>query len=293
MHYIYLVLSVLLLVGCTKPPKPLSHNVACKSDIYAMTQAKCVQKKRLLSALSSYDVIFLGDHHDSKALHQKYAQIISGLTQNGYRIHLANEWFTPYDNRLLYQYSHQKIDDNNFSTSIDFNASVGYEFASFAPLYHAIIDGNGELYGINLTKEEQAHISDDNISAMRADEMALYYSLDTNVSAHKQMLAPFLQHCHAPKAGENEEACLKRIYKVQVAWDEKMGLEVAKLSKKVLLTPQDKLVVFVGAMHVEKGLGVPMRFARHSDKSFSTIVPRQKHVHTLEHGIADFVMFYK
>ncbi|HFU76877.1 MAG TPA: hypothetical protein ENK68_00030 [Epsilonproteobacteria bacterium] len=293
MYYLSIFIMIFFILGCAKTPEPLSHHVDCKSDIYAMTQAKCISQKRLVSALSAYDVIFMGDYHDAPHLHQAYATIIREMSKRGYRIHLANEWFTPKDNALLYQYAHKMIDDNNFSTQIDFNATVGYPFESFVPLYHAVQENGGALYGINLEKEERQKISDDNTSAMRADALAFYYSIDTNVSTHQQLLAPFLQHCHAPKKGESHEACLKRIYKVQVAWDEKMGLEVAKLSKKILTTPQDKLLVFAGAMHVEYGLGIPMRFARHSDKSFTTLVPRERSQKRLDHGVADFVMFYK
>lgn len=258
-----------------------------------MNQGKCINENRLISALASYDVIFLGDHHDSVALHQRYADILTQLQDRGYRIHLANEWFTPQQNKLLFQYAHQNIDDANFSVQSDFNKSVGYPFESFVPIYHSVIEGKGELYGLNLSPKERHEISDDNISAMKADVIALYYSLDTNVSAHQQMIAPYLQHCHAPHEGESEKACLKRMYKVQVAWDEKMGLEAAKLAKKVLLSPADKLVVFVGALHVEQGLGVSMRFARHSNKTFALVSAREEPVDTLEHKVADFILFYK
>jgi len=293
MPYILLLLISFLFLGCTQTPKPLTHKLPNNCDVYAMKQGKCIKEKRLSSALEAYDVIFLGDHHDAKVLHKKYAQLLSQIQKDGYRIHLANEWFTPKDNGLLYQYTHHKIDDNNFSKMVDFNKTIGYEYESFAPLYRAVRDGGGNLYGINLTTDERYNISDDNVSAMRADALAFYYSLDTNVSAHRQLLDPFLQHCHAPKEGERKEACIERIYKVQVAWDAKMGLEVAKLAKKVLWTPKDKLVVFIGAMHVEYGLGATMRFARHSNRSFVTLSAMQKPQTELDHAMADFVLFYK
>ena len=126
---------------------------------------------------------------------------------------------------------------------------------------------------------------------MNDDEQFFYKSLDLNMSLHFEMLSPFLDHCHAPLDGESNDKCRERMYRVQVAWDEKMGYESALLAKKVLQDPKNKLIVFVGAMHLQSEVGVTMRFSRHSHELYTTVLPTYET--NINPGYADFVYYLK
>ena len=155
-----------------------------------------------------------------------------------------------------------------------------------------MISLGGSLKGINLTKAFKKKISDANVTGMSVQERAFYDGLDLNVSAHKQMLSPFFQHCHGDSQ-QSAKACAERMYRVQVAWDTKMALESAKLASK--LKEHERLIVFVGAMHLEQKLGVNLRFARLSQEPFLTIIPWQKGSEPFEmidHGSSDIDYLY-
>ena len=113
--------------------------------------------------------------------------------------------------------------------------------------------------------------------------------MDLNTSVHKQFISSFLHDCHAPLKNEEKHECLERMYRVQVAWDEKMGKESAILAKTVIKEKKDKLIVFVGAMHLEFGLGVNMRFSRNSTLPHVSILPKSKK--NIEIGSADFIYY--
>ena len=66
---------------------------------------------------------------------------------------------------------------------------------------------------------------------------------------------------------KRDELCKERMYRVQVAWDTYMATQSAQIAKRYLKTKKDKLIVFAGAMHMEHGLGIPLRFARLSNLS--------------------------
>ena len=84
MHFGLLTLLglIFLFSGCSQQPEPLSHKVQCKSDIYAMKSAECIEKKSLVKKLEAYPVIFLGDHHDSKKVHAFTVELIDALEYN-------------------------------------------------------------------------------------------------------------------------------------------------------------------------------------------------------------------
>ncbi len=298
MRYMYglITAAFIFFSGCSVPqaaPEPLSHSVECNGSVYALNSAQCLEDDLFIERIEPYSVIFMGDHHLSKNQHMFVADTIRALGAKGYRIHLANEWFSPEDNALLAEYSLKKMDDGNFTQKSAWEKRVSFAFDTFSPIYHAVRDNGGVLYGVNLSKSERKRISDVNVTGMSSDEKVFFESLDLNVSAHRQLLAPYFSRCHRPKEGETDEECLTRMYRVQVAWDAKMGRESAKLAKEVLKTPKDKLIVFVGAMHMSNGLGVNLRFARESNLPFVTVVPQSWDHTRVLHGEADFVYLYE
>jgi uncharacterized iron-regulated protein len=287
------VLFILLIFfyGCQKSVLPPQHTKKC-NEFYDLRSEQCDTYDSFIKKIESYSVIFIGDHHDCKALHVSISKIITKLAKRGYNISLANEWFTPFDNKLLREYTDGIIGDEEFQKKIEWKKKSGYPFDSFAPIYRAVIDANASLYGINLTKKERKLISEQNLSAMSEDLRLFYDNLDLNTSSHKALLAPFFQHCHSKKREEDSLTCKQRMYRVQVAWDSKMAQESAKLAKKVLKTKKDKLIVFAGAFHLESHLGINMRFARHNPSLQVTLLPYPKPQEAIDMGYSDFVLFY-
>jgi uncharacterized iron-regulated protein len=283
---------MVFLSGCARQPRPLEHPIPVDCKVYAMKSAGCIGQQQLADKLANYPVIFIGDHHQSEAVHRFVTETIEALHRRGYRIHLANEWFTPKDNDLLLRYASGAY-EGNFTAAIDWKKKAGYDFSLYEPIYRSVQKIRGGLYGINMNKAMKRRISDRNISGMDPDERDFYDSLDLNLSAHYQMLEPFFSHCHAAKAGESEEECRKRMYRVQVAWDSYMGQQSAALASKLLMQPDEKLIVFVGAMHLAYGLGVNARFARVSDLPFVTVLPQMLPRKSIRHCTADFLYLYE
>ena len=283
---------LLLLAGCsTKDPAPIVHKFASTCDYYSLQQARCLDEDAFLQSITPYKVVFVGDHHDSMAAHKDVVALIDALSVRGYRVALANEWFTPKENILLEQYAQGELDKNT-SKALGWKKRVGYDFNLSEPIFDAVIKHKGHLYGINMSKAFKTLISNQERDAMSTKQRIFYDHLDLNVTAHKQMLSPFFSHCHHHKKGESTEACQARMYRVQVAWDTMMGEESAKLAAQ--LKEDEKLIVFVGAMHLESKLGVNLRFARKSAIPSITLLPLPRSSKVLEAdlGSSDMVYLY-
>ena len=95
------------------------------------------------------------------------------------------------------------------------------------------------------------------------------------------------------KKGETQTDCATRMKRVQVAWDTKMAEESAKLASTVLIDRNDKLLIFVGSMHLAYNLGVNMRFQRLSNQPNLTLLPQPKSERKIRHGVADYLFFYE
>ena len=287
-----LTLLLLLLTGCTEPNIPLKHLLPSSCTIYDMKQARCIDDRELVKRLAPYRVVFVGDHHAQTDLHQKLAKFITQLDRSGRHVSLANEWFIPEDNSLLKQYAKGSF-KGDFPEKVKWKKKAGYAFDSYDLMYNAVCKAHGGLYGINLSRESRKRISNADRSVMTKEEKNFYDSLDLNVTAHRQMLAPFFSHCHSLRKGENLASCSERMYRVQVAWDSYMAKESAALASRVLHRRNDLLMVFAGSMHFSYGLGINARFARLSREPFVTIKPVPTGTDSADVGEADFLLFYE
>jgi len=219
--------------------------------------------------------------------------LIEGLSEQGYRVSLANEWFTPEENTLLENFSAGKLDKNT-SKALGWQKRAGYDYNLTQAIYDAVIKEHGKLYGINMNKKFKKLISDQNISGMDVEQSTFYKRLDLNVTAHQQLLKPYFAHCHSHRKDESAQMCSERMYRVQVAWDSMMGEESAKLAEK--LEKDEKLIVFIGAMHLEGKLGANLRFTRASNVPSVTILPYQKDGEMcidIDHGSSDLIYLYE
>ncbi len=288
-NLLVLLIVLLLLTSCAQPHS-LQHETGFKTEgmIYSLKEARVISKENLIKELAEYPVIFLGDFHSSDFVHRFSADLIEALGKE-YRVHLANEWFSPDQNEQLSFFLEKKLDKNEFLKKVGWKERIGYQYESFESIYTKLQSVKGEMYGINLSEEERSRISLLQTEQMNEDERRFYESLDMDVTIHQKMVRPYLSHCHAPLKDEDEQKCIERMYRVQVAWDEKMGQESALLAKNVLQGPKDKLIVFIGAMHLSSGLGANMRFARYSHKPFVTILPCVKR--RVEQGLADYLYY--
>jgi len=284
------------MMGCSSnKPTPIRFSVPTTCSYYSLVSAECMDEKQFIERVEPYKVIFVGDHHHSANAHKMVVTLINGLSAHGYKVALANEWFTPQENTLLSRYVDGVLESNS-SKALGWKKRVGYDFNLTEPIFSAIIKQKGKLYGINMSKPFRKKISDNNLSGMDESEKKFVRSLDLNVTAHIQLLAPFFGHCHKMQKDEDTQQCMERMYRVQVAWDSMMGEESAKLAEQ--LASDEKLIVFIGAMHLESKLGANLRFARKSNVPSITILPypkdsRLEKVLELDLGSSDIAYLYE
>lgn len=271
-HMMALGTLSLLLSACTTNPIEISEpkytltNAQSKEGLFSLKEGRRISLKQLTQDVEKYPVIFVGDHHNTAKTHQFFDTFLQSLIKKGYKIHLANEWFSPEHNALLSSYTDGKI------TSDELRKQRGWKsrWDLIAKLYATVKKSSGKLYGVNISKEYRKKISKKIFAKMSKKEKAFYKHLDLDVTAHKNLVMPFFGHCKYMPKGKGEP-CEERMYRVQVAWDTYMAEESAKIAKKVIKTNKDKLIVFAGAMHMQYGMGIPLRFSRVNNLPFYII----------------------
>jgi len=293
--YFTLVFICVLFVGCSSKNNLDFDNLEKKEQIFSNKKAQNITLPKVVDQIEPYDIIFVGDHHNTKKTHEFFNSILKELIKKGYKIHLANEWFSPSENRLLEDYTLNKFDSDELNKRKNWKKFSRYDWKLSSMLYETVKKGDGKLYVINISKENRKKISLRQFDKMSKEEKDFYDSLDLNVSAHEKLVKPYLEHC-SKMPSKSKENCVDRMYRVQVTWDTYMANETYKLSKEVLKTPKDKLIVFVGAFHIEYNLGIPLRFSRLSNTPFTTIsnyqLQKEEEI-SIPNNLSDIVYIYE
>lgn len=256
---------IFFLASCSAPNiKPKDKEMYDKSEkiLFSTKQARKINLNQLVKETEDYPVIFVGDHHNTEKTHEFFNSYLQALADKGYALHLANEWFAPKHNKLLQLYINGNISSEELKQKRDLKR-IRWDLVE--KLYATVKNSGGKLYGVNLSKEDRRKISKRLFEQMSKEERSFYDNLDLNVSAHRKLVMPFFGHCKKMFKYKKGEPCDDRMYRVQVAWDTYMAEQSAKIAKKVIRNKKDKLIVFAGAMHMEYGLGIPLRFSRISN----------------------------
>jgi uncharacterized iron-regulated protein len=291
LKYLLFVLNVGLFLGCSQPEIVRHYLDPEKSQMhhfYDLHAASYCSDKEMLKKLAHYKVIFVGDHHDQNQLHLKIASLIDALSKKR-SVRLAAEWFTPEDAGVLKKFMANEISEKAFRKEVNWKKRVGFAYDSFKAIFEAVKKHQGKIVGINLSKEEQQKISKNDLKSMSKEEREFYQALDLKVQSHQYLVKPYFDHCH--HYSKNVEDCFSRMYRVQVAWDSKMALEVFKQRQK--LKDDEVLVVLAGEMHFYKKLGINLRFARLSYEPTFTLLPLSQTSKNVDIGIADGLILYE
>lgn len=293
-NYILFLTIALLFSACSSKKDFDFEGFEKKEQIYSTKKAKSVDIKEAVSQLEPYSVIFVGDHHNTKKTHEFFNEVLKELIFRGYTLHLANEWFTPKENQMLEDYTLNKFDSEELKKKKNWDKFTKFDWKLSSMLYETVKKSDGRLYGINIPKDFRKKISLKQIDKMNEEEKKFYDDLDLNVNAHKKLVEPYLKHCEKIPS-KSKENCVSRMYRVQTSWDSYMANEAYKLSKDVLKTSKDKLIVFAGSFHINYDLGIPLRFARLSNRPFSTITNYQIQKDEdikLHNNLSDIVYIY-
>ncbi len=259
----------LFFMACSQKPEILTHDLPKKEMIYSIKQAKQIDINELIKQIESYQIVFVGDHHNTQKTHKFFEDILKETSKKGFNISVANEWFYPNEDKLLKDYTDGKIDSKELKQKKDWEKFTKFKWEYVEGVYETVKKSGGKLYGMNIPKKDREKVSQRKFDEMSKEEKAFYDNLDLNVTAHKQLVMPYLSHCKDKDGAK--EPCEQRMYRVQVTWDTYMAQSVNEIAKEVLKTPKDKLFVFVGAFHIENGVGIPLRFARLNNTPYTII----------------------
>ncbi len=201
----------------------------------------------ILQEMKGARIVYLGEVHDRKDVHELQLKIIRDLFSNKGRILILMEAFQQQFQDALDEYVMCEISEEEMLERTKYRRRWRFDPDLYAPIWRFAKDRSIPLFALNVPSELLREVREKGIRNVKS--RYLPKKILPIRKRHKEFLRKALEK-HKGRVDED------RFFAIQQVWDSGMAYRIAKLA---LAHPDATLVVIVGSGHVWRGFGIPER----------------------------------
>ena len=201
---------------------------------------------RLLGYAREARIIYLGEVHNRKDIHELQLRIIKDLHSEGFKLAILMEAFQQQFQDALDEFVEGEIDEEEMLRRTEYIKRWRFDKELYAPLWRFAKENYIRLFALNVPSELLRETRNKGVKGV----VSRY--IPRRVMLFHEQHRRFLEKA----MGKHKGASVERFMNVQLTWDMGMAYRIAKL---VTSNPDTKFVVIVGSGHVWRGYGIPER----------------------------------
>lgn len=253
-------------------------------SIQAMDLRQLLDLTDVISALSPYQVVFIGENHPRYDQHLNQLAIIRGLYAKHPDLVIGAEFVQKPFQQYLDQYIAGQINTREFLDKIEYYDRWRYDFRLYAPIFEFARENGIPMLALNVPTELIQKVGREGLKGLSADERAqLPATIDRSGAKYRKRLKKVYDN-HPKSFGDFES-----FYEAQLVWDEAMAESAANYLQD---HPEAHLIVLAGNGHLAYGVGIPERFSRRLN-NISKAVVLNGWEGAPEPELADYLLFSK
>lgn len=239
-------------------------------QILSMESGKPVSFEGMIKELKPVPFVHIGETHDSMAMHDLQARIITALWEQDRRLAVGLEMYPVTQQEVLTKWSLGILTEAQFVREGVWYTTWNQNYAYYKPIFDAIKTGGIPLYALNAPREIISKIRMQGWEALTEAEKALAPKPDLSNAEHRELMTLIFSSSGMPTAmrGTGSNAMLEGLIRGQSAWDAVMGANAVRAHK----IDGRKVVVLVGSGHLIYNLGLNRRAFEMSRLPFKTVV---------------------
>lgn len=217
---------------------------------------------------SDLDVIYLGENHDSSAIHQQQLEIITQLQQNiadpKQELAIALEMFQRPFQPILDRYLAGTISEAKLRKQTEYDTRWGFDWEFYAPIIRFARERQIPLIALNTPAEITQKVAQSGIDSLKGSDFRYIPPLKEiklDSIEYRQRLADIYQE-HVEK-GQGNSTDADNFFAAQVLWDETMAEAIAFYHQQ---HGQAQIIVLVGKAHIMYNDAIPGRVARRANQ---------------------------
>jgi len=216
--------------------------------------------------LMAYDVISVGELHDSEAHHRMQLRIIQAVYARDRSVGVGMEMFQrPFQDALDLHIAGNSTEDELLAQT-EYQTRWGFPWPLYQPIVEHARQNRIPVAALNAPVELTRRIKQVGYEGLTQSEKDQVGPVDFHVQAHRDHWLPMLGHMHGNRTPTAEEK--ERSYQIMTVWDDYMAQSAANFKRERQLK---RMIVLAGGGHVEGGFGIPDRAARYSGGKSVTI----------------------
>jgi uncharacterized iron-regulated protein len=235
-------------------------------EVYSARDKRVVTFGELTDRLLAFDLICVGETHDSELNHRVQLEIIKALYARDERLGVGMEMFQRPFQKYLDRYSRGETSEAECLEATEYADRWGYDWSLYRPLVEFCRRNGVPLAALNAPRELTRRISQVGYDKLTDDEKKQLGPIDFHVKEHRDYWYERLAQMHGRADVPKEQK--ERSYQVMTVWDEYMADSAARFQKERGLR---RLVVLAGSGHVERGFGIPARAAKRTGGKAATV----------------------
>ena len=206
---------------------------------------KKISFERFIEKLLNYKVIYLGEIHTSKEIHEFQLRVIKELYKRDRKLIIAMETFQQQFQEYLDRYIDCEITEEEMLRKTEYRKRWGFNKRLYEGIWKFAKERGIRLIALNVPSELLREVRKkglENVKSIHLPGKIIYPPEEYRKFLIKQMKQ------HRRKLNE------KRFIDIQTTWDNGMAY---KIIKTLIIYPDHRIVVIVGKGHLYKGYGIP------------------------------------
>lgn len=224
-----------------------------------------------IGQIQQNDVIYLGENHDSPAIHQQQLEIITQLQHNladskklaiglRPRLAIALEMFQRPFQSILDSYLAGTITEDQLREQTEYDTRWGFDWELYVPILRFAKDRQIPLIALNTPAEITQKVAVSGINSLQGSDwhyIPALKDIKLDNREYRQRINKIYQQ-HVQK-GQGNSTDADNFFAAQVLWDETMAEAIASYNQN---HPHTQIIVLVGKVHVMYDYAIPDRVDR-------------------------------
>ncbi len=251
--------------------KDRTMNVAA-GEILAARTGKPAAFSRMIKELAGYRFVYVGESHDSLAMHDIQLQVIQALHAKSPDIAVGLEMLPLETQPVLDRWSQGLLSRDEFLRESRWYVHWSMNFGYYEKIFEFAKANRIPLYALNAPREVIAKVRAGGRDSLTEAEKEVVPPLDLGLEDHRALMRAIFGESDIPHEMKGGEAAFDKmfegLYRAQVAWDEVMAANAIRGAE----ASKSRLVVLAGSGHMIYGLGINRRVHDRNRLPFGTVV---------------------
>ncbi|MEO0139485.1 MAG: ChaN family lipoprotein [candidate division WOR-3 bacterium] len=219
----------------------------------------------LIESVSKSGVVYVGEIHNNKKIHDLQLSIIESLVKKGFKVAVAFEMFQQPYQKFLDEFVGGKISEVEMLYLTEWHKNWNMDISLYRDIWNFARENKLKMLAINIPTDFRKKVRTMSYERMRKTEY-----LPPDLEEPDSSYIEYFKKAIGGHEGANDR--FNEMLKVMLAWDEGMAYAISKFIKE---NKNTKVVVIVGYGHIYGRLGIPKRVERMTGERGTVIIPLQ------------------